>query len=361
MAAETSRSISVLLFSRYDRLGASSRLRFIDFVDPLKHNNINVKVVPFFDDSYIRDLYAGHPISFIKITKAYRQRLAFLLRAHRFDVVWLEKEALPWIPAWVETFLLRRVPYVMDLDDAWYLRYESHPRAFVRFLLKKKFARLAQQAHNVTVGNPTLAAWATACGSQNVVVLPTVIDLERYPHPLPSASSSEVPVIGWMGSPSSARYVQIIAGALSRLKGPVRLRLVGAGSVALPQALTVERVEWSEKNEIEELKNFDIGVMPLEDGPWERGKCGYKLIQYMAAGRPVVASPVGVNKDIICEGENGFLASSEDDWFKFLNHLIANPVLRASLGAAGRRFVEAHYTHQAVLPILVKTLRGAAE
>lgn len=355
---ESSRRLSVLLLSRYDRLGASSRLRFLDFISPLAQHEIDVTAYPFVDDSYIRDLYEHRSLHFLKIARAYTRRLVLLLKAKRFDVVWIEKEALPWLPAWFETFLLRQVPYVMDLDDAWYLRYQKHPFFLLRFLLKNKFVVLAQRARSVTAGNPTLASWAKDCGAQNVVVVPTVIDLKRYPPP--PESSSQIPVIGWMGSPSSARYVQMIAGALSRLRGPVRLRLVGAGSLALPENLMVDRVEWCEDTEVKDLQDFDIGIMPLEDGPWERGKCGYKLIQYMAAGRPVVASPVGINIDLIREGENGFLASSEDEWCQVLDRLSADPLLRTSLGTAGRRFVEARYTHQAVIPKLVEVLRRAA-
>lgn len=356
---------AVLLLSRYDRLGASSRLRFLDFLPALRAAGVEVTPAPLFGDDYLRALYAGRRQGPAALAAAYARRLGDLLRARRYDLVWLEKEALPWLPAWVERALLGGVPYVMDLDDAWYHRYGLHRSGLVRGVLGGKLEALAGKARLVVAGNDHLADWARASGARDVLVLPTVIDLERYPpQPPPQKLPAGRPfTVGWMGSPSSAPYLDLVAPALAGLAGRARLLLVGAHGAepaGLPAGLPVEHAAWSEDGEAALLARFDAGIMPLLDGPWERGKCGYKLIQYMAAGRPVVASPVGVNTTLVHEGENGFLAADAAGWAAALGRLADDPDLRARLGAAGRRLVEERYSLQAVAPRLADALRGAA-
>lgn len=353
---------SILLLSRYDRLGASSRLRFLDFMPALAAAGIAVTPAPLFDDAYLRALYTGRRQNPAALAATYTRRLGALLAARRHDLVWLEKEALPWLPAWMEQTLLGGVPYVMDLDDAWFHRYGLHRSGAVRTLLGRKLEALAGKARLVIAGNDHLAQWARDSGAREVLVLPTVIDLERYPPPVPPPPGQPF-TIGWMGSPSSAPYLDLVAPALARLAGRARLLLVGAHGAqpaSLPPGLAVEHAPWREDAEAALLARFDAGIMPLTDGPWERGKCGYKLIQYMAAGRPVVASPVGVNTTLVRDGENGFLAADLAGWAAALERLAGNPELRARLGAAGRRLVEERYCLQAVTPRLAEALRAAA-
>ncbi len=358
---------SVLLLNRYDRLGASSRLRFLDFLPALSKAGVSVTPAPLFDDDYLRTLYAGRRQSPALLAASYARRLRHLLTNGHTDLVWLEKEALPWLPSWIEGRLLSRVPYVMDLDDAWFHRYGLHRSGLVRSVLGGKLAALARGARLVIVGNDHLADWARASGARDVLVLPTVIDLERYPPPTPCSRLTPCEdrpfTIGWMGSPSSARYLDLVAGALARLSGPVRVLLVGAHGAeppGLPPGLAVEHAPWREDQEVELLRRFDVGVMPLEDSPWARGKCGYKLIQYMAVGCPVVASPVGVNTTLVRDGENGFLALDEAGWGAALQRLADDKALRIRLGKAGRQRVEEHYSLQAVAPRLADALRWAA-
>lgn len=171
--------------------------------------------------------------------------------------------------------------------------------------------------------------------------------------------------VGWIGSPTTARYLDLLAEPLARLmaEGLIRPVLIGAGVDALP-GLDAERIPWAEAEEVAALNGLDVGVMPLVDSLWERGKCGYKLIQYMACGKPVVASPVGVNR-VIVEPEgtpaaNGFLAGTSIEWEAALRALAIDPELRRRLGQAGRSKVERAYSLQAVAPQLVGLLRSAA-
>lgn len=358
MSPSSTTGPSVLLLSRYGRLGPSSRLRFLAFLPALRDAGFRVTEAPLLGDDYLQALYAGRRPNRSRIAIAYAQRLAAMRSARRHDLVWLEKEALPWLPAGAEAAAgLDAVPYVMDIDDAWFERYARHRLAPVRALLGTKFATLARNARIVLAGNPYLADWARGAGARDVRIQPTVVDLARYPvRPVPEPEAGPV-TIGWMGSPSTARYLRLIGGALARLGPTVRLRVVGAAGLDLPAPTAF--VPWREESEAEELARFDIGVMPLPDDFWERGKCGYKLIQYMAAGRPVVASPVGVNTALVRHGVNGFLAEDEDSWAEALGRLVADPDLRARMGAAGRRMVEERYNLAAATPPLAQALRDA--
>ncbi|CAO3383413.1 glycosyltransferase family 4 protein [Azospirillum argentinense] len=359
---------SVLMLTRYGRLGASSRLRFLAYLPALRNAGFQITEAPLLGDDYLRRLYGGEPTDRRRIAAAYARRIAALRASRIHDLVWLEKEALPWLPFAAETAAgLGRVPYVMDIDDAWFERYAGHRLPPVRALLGGKFATLACNARIVLAGSPYLAEWARGTGCPDVRLLPTVVDPTRYPlFPFPGGSGpgnfGGPATVGWIGSPSTARYLGMVGGALSRLGPVVRLRVIGATIPALPSTVTVptDCVPWREESETEELSRVDIGIMPLPDSPWERGKCGYKLIQYMAAGRPVVASPVGVNTSLVRHGVNGFLAEDEDAWTDALGRLAADPELRARMGAAGRRLVEERYALSVTAPQLAGALRDAA-
>ena len=351
--------ISVLLLTRYDRMGASSRLRFLDYVPDLSSHGFDTTIAPFFDDEYLKDLYAKRRTPRGRLTGYYRKRLQALRSAARYDLVWIEKEALPWLPHWIETRYLKKTPYVVDFDDAWYTRYENHREPVVRYLLQNKFPKLVGRAAATIAGNKHLEGWAKAHGAAVTVRIPTTVDLPRYTARTDAASSTFA--IGWIGSPSSAIYLQAVAPALAEVTAghESRVVLVGSGAIDLP-GVAPEIVPWRESEETERLRGFDVGIMPLASDRWTEGKCAYKLIQYMAAGLPVVASPIGMNREVVTEGETGFLASSHDEWVDALEILRRDPALRRQMGAAGRRRVEALYTLQGNAPKLAEALRNAA-
>jgi len=360
MTTLTEAGISVLALTRYDRLGASSRLRMFAHIPALRAAGFRVTEAPLLNDAYLRALYGGRRPSLPGIARAYLDRVSTLLASRRHDVLWLEKEALPWLPLGVETLVgMGRIPYVMDIDDAWFERYAGHRLPIVRRSLGDKLAMLARGARIVTAGNPYLADWSRRSGARDVREVPTVVDLDRYPPPRWSTRGSDGPtVVGWIGTPTTARYLDLLAGVFARLGARARLRVVGA--VSADFATPAEILPWTEEREVEDLASFDIGVMPLFDTPWERGKCGYKLIQYMAAGKPVVASPVGVNTVLVQDGVNGFLADGEDEWTEAIGRLAADPELRARMGAEGRRMVAENYCLTTAAPRLIAALRDAA-
>lgn len=350
----------VLLLTRYGRLGASSRLRAYQYLPYLESQGFHVTQAPLLGDYYQEDLNRGHPRRWGKIAAAYILRLLWLARSLAFDLVWIEYELFPWFPAFAEPLLASaRIPFVVDYDDAVYHRYNLHPNALVRALLGKKIDVVMRHASTVTVGNDYLAERARAVGAQCVEYLPTVVDLERYPPARPQRTS--VFTVGWVGSPSTVKYLSLIAPALATFcrEGNARLVIVGAQEAAL-DGVPVEYRPWSEATEVQDILDFDVGIMPLPDDPWERGKCGYKLIQYMACSRPVIASPVGVNHQIVNDGVNGFLATTIEDWRSALDTLRRAPELGTQLGVAGRQTVETRYNMGITAPRLANILQRAA-
>jgi glycosyltransferase involved in cell wall biosynthesis len=354
----------VLFLTRYGRLGASSRQRCYLYLDKLRAAGIRPDVHPFLDDAYVFNLHAGRPTSLPLILGSYAARLMVLLKARGYDLLWIEKEALPWVPAWAELALLRMIggKIVVDYDDAVFHAYDRHRHRLVRKFLGSKIDRIMAIADLVTVGNSYLGLRGKSAGACAVAELPTVVDLRDYPDPPAAPRDSERPfTLGWIGSPLTSTYLEPLRPALLELTARLSLKIVLIGAAAGALAgLPVERVAWSEDTEAAALARCDVGIMPLPDLPWERGKCGYKLIQYMACALPIVASPVGINRDIVTHGENGFLAETTSDWVSSLFRLASEPELRRSMGIAGRRRAEANYSLDAVAPKLIELLYSVA-
>ncbi len=299
--------MNILLLSRYSHLGASSRLRFYQYLPFLESRGIEVTVAPLLDDDYVKGLY-GSNVPIVRVLRAYMARLGIMLRAKRFDLVWLEKEMLPWLPGWLEFGLFPGgVSMVVDYDDAVFHRYDQHQFSWVRALLGKKIDAVMRRADLVIVGNDYLGDRARQAGARRVELLPTVVDAARY---AVVASALDGPVtIGWIGSPSTAKHLLPVVPVLQEMVDSRGARVVAVGvNTEQVKGLPIEVRGWSEHSEVSDIQQFDIGIMPLPDEPFERGKCGYKLIQYMACGKPVVASPVGVNRVIVREGGGGFFA-----------------------------------------------------
>lgn len=348
------------LMTRYTRLGASSRLRMLQYRPALEQAGFELADTPYFDDDYLQRLYRAES-TWGSIPRSIRRRW-FALRAQPSpDLIWLEYEALPWMPWRVEGALWPRgVPVVADYDDAIFHRYDLHRSLAVRRALGRKVDHVMARANLVTAGNEYLAERAHAAGAKRVEIVPTVVDLEAY-H-VAHKPDDATPTIGWIGTPSTwNEYMEPLMPTFTSAAadGGARVVAVGAGKAASPHPL-LDIVTWSEETEVTQIQAMDIGVMPLADTPWARGKCGYKLIQYMACGLPVIASPVGVNSEIVEHGVNGFLASTELEWRQALDRLLADAGLRRRMGIEGRRKVELRYSLQKWAPRLVNLLADTA-
>lgn len=346
----------LLVLTRYARAGASSRYRFYQYYPYLQQNGFQITNAPLLDDRYIQNLNAKSGQSKIKIGIAYLKRIQTLLRSKRFNLIWLQGEVFPWVPSGIERLLMKsRVPYVVDYDDAWFHRYDQHPNKHVRRWLGNKIDAVMRSAALVVAGNQYIAERARQAGAPHVSILPTVVDLDKYPS-APPARSDATFTVGWIGSSSTAKYLLQLQGTLQRLcaETPAELVIIGASGIKM-EGVPIREHAWSEPTEVELMAGFDAGIMPLPDTPWERGKCGLKLIQYMATFLPVVASPVGMNVEIVTSGLNGYLATHEDEWLQSLRTLAADATLRYKLGNAGYDRVKAMYSLSHTAPIL-KTL-----
>jgi len=338
--------MNILILTRYGSRGASSRLRSIQYIPSLENANIQFVISPFFDDVSLARKYINGSYTILSVVRAYFRRTEVLIKCHNFDVVWIEKEALPWLPAWFESLLLGRMHYVLDFDDAIFHNYDLHRSSFVRQILGRRIDYMMSKASLVVAGNRYLAERAITAGANRVEILPTVVDVERY-SPKSNYMVIDKPRIVWIGSPSTTQYLKDLVEVFIALakRQSFTLRVIG-GDVFTITGVDVESLPWSEDTEATLIKECDVGIMPLTDTPWERGKCAYKLIQYMACGLPTVASPVGANNDVVIEGETGFFADTSNAWIEKLERLLCDSVLRQRLGESGRARVEAEYSLQ---------------
>jgi glycosyltransferase involved in cell wall biosynthesis len=355
------KKMKILLLTRYDRLGSTSRMRAYQYLPYLRSEGISITEAPLFGAKYLRRLYAGKRIGYGYICFAYLNRLMSLLNGFRFDLLWIEKELLPLLPAWGEALLSAcGIPYIVDYDDATFHQYDLHPNKLVRRVLGEKIDVVMRRAALVIVGNEYLAQRARQAGVRRVECLPTVVDLERYEIAIKPKDRTLSFQIGWIGSPVTAHYLDLVGEALRQIsrESDTRVIIVGADRVRL-DGIPLEVRPWAEEAEVGDIQSFDVGIMPLADGPWEQGKCGYKIIQYMACGQPAVASPVGINKQIIEDGMNGFLATTTSQWLCALRALRDHQDLRQRLGRRARMTVEKEYSLQVTAPRLVSLLRSA--
>jgi glycosyltransferase involved in cell wall biosynthesis len=352
--------MKVLLLAKYGARAASTRHRFLQYFPALKEAGIDVTMSVLLDDQYLEQKLDAARVSVWSVAQGFARRVRDLIDAGAFDVIVVHCEIFPYLPAWVERLLgWRNIPYIVDFDDAIFHNYDQHRSRLVRHLLGHKFARALAGSALVIAGNEYLASYARQWNDR-VETLPTVVDMERY-RPQRRERATDSFTIGWMGSPSTAPYLSEIEMALRRFfsSHAGRLVLVGSGAVPL-SGLPLEVHRWSEAKELEELIDFDVGIMPLPDTPWTRGKCGFKLVQYMAVGLPVVASPVGVNSTIVEHGVEGYLASSSADWLKAFVTLAEDRSLGRAMGDTGRVKIERQYSLQATAPRLVALLKEAA-
>jgi glycosyltransferase involved in cell wall biosynthesis len=327
----------------------------------IKATGFEVRVSSFFDDTYLINRYSKNVVNARGLLSAAIRRLWAVLTVRHGITVFVEYEVLPYLPPLAERWLIwRGCKLIIDYDDAIFHRYDTHPNPWVRVILGKKIAKLMRLADTVLVGNRYLADYAYSAGATRVVKIPTVVDLTRYTVKN-SSQKSVIFTIGWIGSPSTAPYLHVVAPALAQMcrGGGVRVCLIGSGPMDFPGVL-LELVPWLEETEVAEIQKFDVGIMPLPDEPWTRGKCGFKLIQYMACGLPVVASPVGVNVEMVRHGVNGYLASTMEEWVCALESLRADLELRHRMGTSGRRRVEEEYCLAVTAPKLVETIKQCA-
>ena len=292
-------------------------------------------------------------------------RLLDVLRANPADVVVIQRDLFPFGPPLLERLLARRsARLVYDTDDATYLRPAFTPNTpFQRLRRFDKVAEVISRARWVSVATEPIAAWARQ-HNPNVSVVPMAVDLAEYDRVRPVPRSREGPIVlGWAGTAGGLRYLESLAPVLREIseRTSIVVRVISGGyrNVCLP-GVPVEARPWQAETALEDLKGFDIGLVPLDDTPFERAKFPFKLLQYLALGVPSVSARVGVARDVIENGRNGLLAGSPEEWRAALEALIADADLRKRLASAGRDTVAAHYTIERVAPLVLDGLSTAA-
>ena len=341
--------IKVLGLALYGPLAASTRYRLSQYVPGLASKGIDLHIVHLLGNDYLRERFAGGSIQLAGLVKATFARLGDLWRQHEYDVVILHCELFPLMPGCMERALIS-IPYIYDFDDAFYIKYRSGRLGMLSPLLAHKFDEVMRGASAVTAGNHELARYANRY-NHNTQYLPTVVDIGRYV-PDPARRGGPVFTVGWIGSPSTAPYLLELVAPMSALgkEGALRFIVIGGRAPAIPNVEVVE-VDWNENTEVDLINSFDVGVMPLPDDDWARGKCAFKLIQYMACAVPVVASPVGANIELI-NSRYGLTASQPQEWADALRTLRDQPTSRAEIGVLGKERVTQHYSLHQNLPIL---------
>ena len=336
------------------------RFRIEQWAPHLAREGIEITYAPFADEALAARLKRpGHVTAKAGgVLRAVAARVASAWRASEFDAAYVFREGALLGPAIAERILARSgVPYVFDFDDAVWVRYVSPANSYLSYLrFPGKTATLCRLARHVIAGNAYLRDYALRHNAA-VTVVPTTIDTERY-RPLPARPPGRL-VIGWTGSYSTEQYLALVRPVLERLRAryDFKVVVVGGGSFAAA-GVEVEHRPWCAATEVEDLADFDIGLMPLPDAEWERGKCGLKALQYMALGVPVVLSPVGANVEIVEHGKNGFLAADPAQWEELLSRLLDDVALRRALGEAGRMTVEARYSALVQAPRVAAIFKG---
>lgn len=326
----------------------SQRFRFEQFFPTLESKGYLYNVNCFYDKKTFSILYAkgGKLRLASRILFCFIRRCSHLFTLAKYDCILIQRGAAPFGPPvfeWVIRFLYRK-PIIYDFDDAIWLQPEKKISFLQRWIKSySKVEKICRWAHTVVVGNQYLAAYAKRI-SNNVAIIPTVVDTDKRFIPVTQPKKDKT-IIGWTGSHTTLPYLESLVPVLAGLQQKYDFELMVMANKAPQMIQTSFRfVPWSEEAEVTALQQIDIGIMPLPDDEWTKGKCGFKAIQYMALGKPAVASAVGVNIDIINHGSNGLLCSTEKEWTDNLSLLLENPTKIRELGQAARQTIEERYS-----------------
>lgn len=332
----------------------SQRFRFEQFISSLENRGFEVNFYPFLNLKTWKLLYQKSNIfqKAFGIIGSFMRRWALLFKLKRADYVFVHREVAhigPPIFEWILSKVLG-VKYIYDFDDAiWLPNYSASNARFNKLKAYWKIKYCIKWANQVTVGNDYLAKYARQFNS-NVKVIPTTIDLINH-HNISTNQDSEPLIIGWTGTHTTLRYLDFIVPLIAKLEKEYTFEFrIISNEKPTYKLNSLRFIKWKKETEIQDLSRFHIGIMPLVDDIWSQGKCGFKALQYMALEIPTIASPVGVNKTILSHNQNGFLCETPEEWESALKHLIADKVLRKSIGSKGQATIRSNYSVQANLP-----------
>lgn len=327
----------------------SQRFRFEQYIDFLQKNGYDYTFSYLLSSKQDKMFYGkGNTLKkFLFLLQKFFYRLNDVIKARNYDLVFIQREAFFLGPAFFE-FLLSKIktPFIFDFDDSiWLPNVSNANKKFNGLKNYGKTAKIIKYADMIFAGNNYLANYASEYNN-NIKIIPTTIDTNEYINNCKTKNNDKV-VIGWSGSITTIQHFEFALPFLKKIKSKygnkIEIKVIGDGSY-FNEELNVKGLPWLKEDEIQELSSMDIGIMPLPDDKWARGKCGLKGIQYMALEIPTIMSPVGVNTEIIKDGVNGFLCSSNDEWEQRISQLIESPELRKEIGKKGRQTVIDYYS-----------------
>jgi len=342
----------------------SQRFRIEQWKPYLEKEGIEIDFFSFADKDLLKQLkQPGNNISkFFGMLKAFLRSTRNVLKSKDYDVVYIHRAICIAGPAFLERLLsfLKR-PIVFDFDDSiWLLHTAAENRFFGWLKFPGKTKTICRLSSHIVVGNSFLADYARQF-NPNVTIVPTSVDTERFKTTLQKPLSEKV-VIGWTGSSTSQTYLEMFDNVLRELvkRRRVEIRVHSDREPDLHGVPYVWR-SWSAETEVEELSQFDIGIMPMPDDKWARGKCAMKALLYMAMDTPAICTAVGANREVIQHGENGMLAMTESEWLNCFEVLIDDAELRVKLGKAGRKTIVEHYSAKACAAKFAEVIRKVAQ
>lgn len=345
------KKVLIITAHRKDR-APNQRFRFEQYLDYLKENGYDCHLSFLISAEDDKVLYKhGHYLQkTIIFLKSAVKRTIDVINRSNYDLIFVCREGfLTGTTLFEELLHKSKVPMIYDFDDAiWHFDVSEANKKFGWLKNPGKTAKLISMADLVFAGNDYLADYARH-HNDHVVIIPTTIDLSEY-HQVPFTEKETI-CIGWSGSITTIRHFGMAIPVLKAIKekygNRVKFKVIGDGNYRNDE-LGIAGIGWKKESELKELEEIDIGIMPLPDDEWAKGKCGLKGLQYMALGIATVMSPVGVNSEIIQDEENGMLASSDEEWIAKLSKLIDNSVLRRRCAENGRKTVEEKFSVDAI-------------
>lgn len=330
----------------YDE-AASQRFRFEEYFSVLEEHQIDYDYHSFLDAETWRILYAKGYVfkKILGIASGFIRRIYSAIISVRYDYVFVHREVTPIGPPifeWIISKILKR-KIIYDFDDAIWMVDKGTTNHVMQWLKNYgKIGKICQWSDKVSCGNQYLATYAKQF-NKTVVINPTTIDtINKH---IPIKKNNKIPIIGWTGTHSTNKYLQLLKPTISRLSVQYQFRfIVISNEKPSLDLINMEFIEWNKDTEIDDLNLIDIGLMPLRDDEWAKGKCGFKALQYMSLEIPALVSPVGVNNEIITHGEEGYHCGSDEDWFTYIALLLENPDLRYQMGIKGRKKIERKYS-----------------
>ena len=335
----------------YKDRSPSQRFRFEQYLGFLENNNFQVSISSLITPKTDKVFYSSGNtiIKVLLFVKFIFKRAIDIIKAKKYDIIFVQREAFFTGTTFFERKFSSKSNLIFDFDDSIWLPNVSNANKKFEWLKNyDKTKTIISYADAVIAGNKYLADYARQFNN-NVRIIPTTINTDYHINKQRNKDKDKI-CIGWTGSPTTVQHFELAIPVLEKIKDKyhdlVYFKLIGEENYTNPK-INLKGMKWSLETEIDDLSEIDIGIMPLPDDEWAKGKCGFKGLQYMALEIPTIMSPVGVNTEIIQDGVNGFLAKTEQEWIEKISLLIENKDLRLKLGKAGRKTVIEKYSVEA--------------